>query len=98
MVAALSACDPAEVADKVGMRAADSVVGPVVSQSLPGAQASLATRCIVDNASAAEVQALARDVGVEAGTSTRATVAAIAARAETGSCLASRGIRLPPLR
>lgn len=92
----LAACDPAQVADKVGRRAAESVVLPVVSASLPGPQAQSATICVIENASATEVQALARDVAVEAGTSTVQTIRTIGARPETLACLSRAG--LPPLR
>lgn len=94
LMTGLCACDLAEMADKVGRRAADSVVLPVVSRSLQGPQAQAATQCIVANASAAEVQSLARDVGVEAGTSTVATIAAIASRPDTRDCLGRAGAPL----
>ena len=84
----LAACNPAEVADKVVARTAESVIAPVVGQA--------ATRCIVDNASRDELLSLARDVAVEAGTSTRATIRSIAARPATLTCLATAG--LPPVR
>ncbi|MDP2740687.1 MAG: hypothetical protein Q8O82_18730 [Pseudorhodobacter sp.] len=92
---ALTACSPTDVVDKMGRRAAETVVLPVVSRNLPGPAAQAATRCVIDNATAAEVQALARDIAVEAGTLTVQTVATIAARAETLACLAAAG--LPPL-
>ena len=95
LILPLAACDPAQVADKVGRRAAESVVRPVVDDGLTGVQADTATRCIVANARAEEVRALARDVGTYAGTSTEARVRAIAARPEVVTCLAAAG--LPPL-
>ncbi|EEW24494.1 hypothetical protein [Rhodobacter ferrooxidans] len=94
LLALLVACSPTDMADKVGRRAAETVVLPVVGKYLPGPQAEVATRCVVDNASAAEVQALARDIAVQAGTSTVQTVLAIAARPETARCFAGAG--LPP--
>jgi len=90
----LMACSPEDVADKIGRRTAETVVRPIVDNRLTGAQADAATRCVVQNASAAEVQSLARDVGVYAGTSTEATVWAIVARSETQSCLAASGVAL----
>ena len=95
-LAVLAACSPTDVADKVGRRAAETVVLPVVSRNLPGPAAQAATACIVGNATAAEVQALARDIAVEAGTLTVQTIAAIAARPETLACLTAAG--LPPLK
>ena len=93
-VMALAACDPAQVADKVGRRAADTVVRPVVSDYVPAGQAEPATRCIVDNASAEDVKALAQDVGVGAGSRTVANVFRIAATPGAAACLAAANLRL----
>ena len=92
---ALAACDPAQTADKIGRRAAETVVRPVVEDHLSGPAADTATNCIVSNASAADVQLLARDVGVVAGTQTEATVLRIAREPAAAACLARAGI--PPL-
>jgi hypothetical protein len=88
----LAACDPAQVADKVGRRAADTVVRPVVADYVPAGQAETATRCIVDNASAEDVKALAKDIGVGAGSRTVANVMRIAAQPAAAACLASSGV------
>lgn len=88
----LVACSPQDMADKVGRRAAESVVLPVVSNYFPGPQAQIATSCVINNASAQEIQTLARDVAVEAGTSTVRTVLTIAGRPETVACLSQSGI------
>lgn len=93
---ALAACDPAEVVDSALQRTAYSVVYPVVNIDLPGEPARLATNCILDAAGSDELQLLARDVGVEAGTSTKATIRAIALRPEAQSCFSANGI--PPVR
>ncbi len=93
---ALAACDPQEIADKTVRRAAESVVMPVVSRSLAAGPAQSATYCILDAASGAELQSLARDVGVEAGTLTEQTIRAIAARPVAQGCFAAAG--LPPVR
>jgi hypothetical protein len=90
----IAACSPQDVADKVARRTAETVVRPIVDDRLAGPQADAATACVVQNASAAEIQALVRDVGVYAGTSTEATVWAIVARSETQSCLAASGVAL----
>ncbi len=91
----LVACSPTEVADKVGRRAAETVVRPVVSDYMTGAEAEVVTRCIVDNASAAEIQQLSRDVGVVAGSSTVDLVLQMARNPATSACLSGQG--LPPL-
>ncbi|MEO8241729.1 MAG: hypothetical protein ABI832_05410 [bacterium] len=85
---ALAACNPQEVADKVVARTAEGVVSAAV-----GPQAA---RCVVDNASPAELRALAVDVGVEAGTTTMVNIMTIARRPETLSCLVASGVG--PLR
>jgi hypothetical protein len=90
----LAACSPQDMADKVGRRTAETVVRPIVDDRLTGPQAAAATTCVVQNASAAEVQSLARDVGVFAGTSTEAVVWSIVARSETQACLARAGVAL----
>ena len=85
---ALAACDPQLVIDKAMARTAESVVAPVTGAAT--------ARCLVSNATPDEVQSLARDIGVEAGSSTLSTIRSIAARPGTLSCLASAG--LPPVR
>jgi len=91
----LAACDPAEVADKALRRAAETVVMPVVNRDMPSGPAQAATACILDAASPAERQALARDVGVEAGTLTVQTIRSIAARPAARTCFAAAGV--PPI-
>ena len=87
----LAACG--QMATKINSRAAESVVRPVVSRGLTGAQADVATRCVLDNATPAELQMLARDVGVEAGSLTEQRVLGIIQRPATSSCIAAaRGI------
>ncbi|MFZ9198126.1 MAG: hypothetical protein ACO22Z_02150 [Paracoccaceae bacterium] len=93
-VLALAACDPAQVADKVGRRAADTVVRPIVADYVPAGQSETATRCIVDNASAEDVKALAQDIGVGAGSRTVANVMRIAATPAAAACLSAANIRL----
>lgn len=88
----LAACDPAQMADKAGRRAAETVVRPVVGNYLAGAQADAATRCIVENASADDVRLLARDIAVEAGSNTVANVLRIAAQPNTLACFARSGV------
>lgn len=91
-VLALAACDPQDVADKTIRRAAESVIMPVVSRSLASGPAQAATYCLLDAASGAELQSLARDVGVEAGTLTEQTIRTIAARPAATACLAASGV------
>ncbi|MDT8853998.1 hypothetical protein RNZ50_02920 [Paracoccaceae bacterium Fryx2] len=95
LVTLLAACDPQAMADDVARRAARTVVLPVVQQYMPGPQAEGVTTCVIDNASAAEIAALARDVGTRAGTSTVQTVLTVARRPATLQCILGAG--LPPL-
>lgn len=94
--ALVAACDPAELADKAVQRTAASVVFPVVNLDLPGGPAQAATDCILASATSDELRLLARDVGVEAGTSTKATIRDIALRPSAQACFTAAGI--PPLR
>ncbi len=90
LLPALIACSPQDVADKVGRRTAETVVQPVVGSSA-------ATQCVVQNADAAEVQALVRDVGTVAGSSTKALIGQIAARPSTQGCFRAAGVAAPVL-
>ncbi len=91
----LAACDPAELVDSALKRTAHPVVFPVVNLDMPEEPARLATKCILDAASQDELRLLARDVGVEAGTSTKATIRQIALRPAAQSCFAANGV--PPV-
>ncbi len=95
-VTMLAACDPAEVVNDALKRTAHTVVFPVVSIDMPAEPARLATKCILDAATQSELELLARDVGVEAGTSTKATIRQIAVRPAAQACFASNGV--PPVR
>jgi hypothetical protein len=92
---ALAACDPAEVVDSAVKRTAHTVVFPVVNVDMPADPARAATNCILDAASPDELRLLARDVGVEAGSSTKATIRDIALRPAAQACFAASGV--PPI-
>jgi hypothetical protein len=92
----LAACDPGELVDNALRRTAFSVVNPVVNIDMPAEPARLATNCILDAASQEELRLLARDVGVEAGTATKATIRDIAVRPAAQACYAANGV--PPVR
>ena len=96
ILTALAACSPADLANKVSRRAAETVVQPVVNINMPAGVANAATACILDAASPAEVDALARDVGVEAGSSTKARIRELALRPGAQACFAANGV--PPLQ
>ena len=92
----LAACDPSELVDSALKRTAHTVVFPVVNIDMPADPARKATNCILDAASEEELKLLARDVGVEAGTSTKATIREIAVRPAAQACFAANGV--PPVR
>ena len=94
-VLALAACDPAELVNDTLKRTAHTVVFPVVNIDMPAEPARLATKCILDAASEEELRLLARDVGVEAGTATKATIRAIAVRPAAQACFSANGV--PPV-
>jgi hypothetical protein len=97
LVAGLVAgCDPAEVVDSALKRTAHTVVFPVVNVDMPAEPARLATKCILDAAGEEELKLLVRDVGVEAGTATKATIRQIALRPAAQTCFAANGV--PPVR
>jgi hypothetical protein len=91
----LPACDPQVFADKTLRQVAESVVFPVVNIDMPAEPARASTACILDAASPDEIRLLARDVGVEAGTSTKATIRDIALRPAATACFAASGV--PPI-
>lgn len=93
-VLCLSACSGIQQAtDKAGRDAAKTVLPEALAVYFPQVPKQLFepfTDCVVDNANASEVQALAADavVGVDQGTAD--TVRAVLARPETQSCLSAR--------
>ncbi|WP_309663670.1 hypothetical protein [Tabrizicola sp.] len=95
MLILLPACDPQVFADKTARQIAETVVFPVVNVDMPAGPARAATNCILDAASPDELRLLARDVGVEAGTSTKATIRDIALRPAATACFAANAI--PPI-
>lgn len=95
LLVVLAACDPAELVNDTLKRTAHTVVFPVVNIDMPAEPARQATKCILDAASENELRLLARDVGVEAGTATKATIREIAVRPAAQSCFAANGV--PPV-
>lgn len=95
-LALVAACDPADVADKAMKRTVQTVVFPVVNLDMPAGPAQSATDCILAEATPDELRLLARDVGVVAGTSTKATIRAIALRPGAQACFAASNV--PPIR
>ncbi len=86
------ACSPAEIATDVTRKAARTVVLPVVTATTPAPANELATDCIIANASNAELNALARDVGTRAGTLTEQNIRMILSKPSTQACIAGKGL------
>jgi hypothetical protein len=86
---ALSACSPQVVVDKVVARTAESVIAPVTGADV--------ARCVVDHAEPVELEVLARDVGVRAGTRTVAIIHGILDRPDTQKCLTRAKLTAPIL-
>ena len=95
-VSVTAACDPQVLADKAMRRTAETVVRPVLARELPGNVAEAATQCVLDAAGTDEIRALARDVGVEAGTLTVQNIRNLASRPNAAACFARNGV--PPLK
>lgn len=95
-IGTLAACDPQVMADKAVRRTAETVVQPVLARELPGPVADAATQCVLDAAAPEEMRALARDVGVEAGSQTIVNIRNLASRPLAAACFAARGV--PPLK
>ena len=95
-VSVTAACDPQVLADKAMRRTAETVVRPVMARELPGNVAEAATQCVLDAAGTDEIRALARDVGVEAGSLTVQNIRNLATRPSAAACFARNGV--PPLK
>ena len=92
MALALAACSPEKLATDVTRRTAKTVVLPVVRAVTPPPADTMATECILMNASNAELNELARNVGNEAGTLTIQNIRIIAERPSTRACIAGKGL------
>lgn len=90
----LAACTP-EMQDEIARDAAKNAVRPVLQERLPGVPVEPASDCVIDNATANEILALAADAVTGPTANTVEIVSDILARPETLTCLATEG--LPPL-
>ena len=92
VLTAFAACSPAEIATDVSRKAARTVVLPVVTATTPAPANELATDCIIMNASNAELNDLARDIGTRAGTLTEQNIRMILAKPATQACILGKGL------
>lgn len=88
---ALAACSP-ESQDQIARSAARSTVSNVVAERLPGVPVQPAIDCIIDNANATQIYALAADSVTGPTESSVEIVRDVVAKPETLSCLASQGL------
>lgn len=85
----LSAClDGATSVDDVARSGAKTVVNGIVASRFPGVDASVATDCVIDNASTAEIVEIGQAAIVGTTSATTALVLEIAQRPDTVSCIA----------
>jgi len=88
-VAGLSGClDGATTVDGVAHSGAKTVVNGIVASRFPGVDASVATDCIIDNASAAEILTIGQAAIVGTTAETTSLVLEIAQRQATVACIA----------
>jgi len=88
---ALAACSSAQQ-DFLARDAAKQAVRPVLAERFPGIPLEPASDCIIDNATAQEIFALAADSVTGPTASTAEIVTRIVSRPETIQCLATEGL------
>ncbi|MCU0912850.1 MAG: hypothetical protein MUE98_16505 [Rhodobacteraceae bacterium] len=92
-MAGLAACVDSRPADLIAREAAKEAVRPVLQRRLPGVPVEPAVNCVIDNASAGEIIALARAGAAGApDPATVETVVGILSREGTIDCLATDGL------
>ncbi len=91
MVVALAACN-AQTQDEIARAAARSTTSKVLVQRLPGVPLQPAINCVIDNANAQQIYALAADSVTGPTESTFQIVSGILQRPETLTCLAAEGL------
>lgn len=87
----LAACSP-QSQDQIARSAARSTVSKVVAERFPGVPVQPAIDCIIDNAEAAQIYALAADSVTGPTQSTVQIVSEIVSKPETIRCLSTQGL------
>ena len=87
----LGACTQAD-RDELARSAARQAIRPVLAQQLPGVPLEPAIDCVIDNASAGQLLALAADAVTGPTQSTFEVVNSIVSQPETLTCLAVSGL------
>ena len=91
LVLVLAACN-AQTQDEIARAAARSATSKVLAERLPGVPLQPAVDCVIDNASAQQIYALAADSVAGPTESTVEIVTGILRQPETLTCLASQGL------
>ncbi|SEK57945.1 hypothetical protein SAMN05444413_102257 [Roseivivax marinus] len=82
----------AQTQDQIARNAARSTVNRIVLERYPGVPVEPAIGCVIDNASAQQIYALAADSVTGPTASSAQIVAEIVQRPETLTCLAAEGL------
>lgn len=91
LILALAACTPLQQ-DNLARDAARKAVRPVLAERFPGIPVEPAVDCVIDNATANELLALAADAVTGPTASTAEIVADVMSRPETLNCVATEGL------
>ena len=91
LLALLAACTP-ESQDAVARESAKSVVNPILAERFPGLPVSLATDCVIDNATTQEIVTLASGALTGVTPQTIQTTNTILARRGTIECMTNAGL------
>ncbi|WP_300584655.1 hypothetical protein [Marivita sp.] len=91
LVLTLAACSP-QAQDRIARDAARSAITPVLIERFPGVPLEPALNCVIDNASAVQIRALALDSVTGPTESTVQIVTDIVSKPETIRCLAVEGL------
>ncbi|HKK97331.1 MAG TPA: hypothetical protein VJ928_04065 [Marivita sp.] len=87
----LAACSPQQQ-DEIAREAARSAITPVLVERFPGVPLEPALNCVIDNANATQIRALALDSVAGPTESTVQIVSDIVSKPETLTCLAAEGL------
>ncbi|MCL3882098.1 hypothetical protein [Marivita sp. GX14005] len=91
LILGLAACTP-QAQDRIARDAARSAIAPVLVDRFPGVPLEPTLDCMIENASAAQIQALAVDSLAGTTQSTVQIVTDIISQPETLTCLAAEGL------
>jgi hypothetical protein len=91
LVGLLAACSP-QAQDEIARNAARSALTPVVAERFPGVPLQPTLDCLIDNANAQQIRALAADAVIGPSENTVQIARDIASQPDTLRCLATSGL------